>query len=303
MMTGTKFGKACWRCAAVALFLLLLCPAAQAAETLGAVERGAYLVKAAGCVSCHTDRKGKGAPLAGGHALKTPFGTYYSPNITPDAKTGIGGWSDQDFLNALWKGVAPDGDDYFPVFPYTTYTKMHRADALAIKAYLFSLKPVVKANKAHDVGAPFGWRWPMTFWKWLYFTEARHVPPPGADETLARGAYLVEALAHCGECHTPRNFAGALDHDMWMAGTRDGPDGEIAPNITPASKTGIGEWSADEIVTLLREGVKPDYDDIQGVMGEAIEDGLAHLTDTDLAAIAAYVLSLPAIENDVESKR
>ncbi len=266
------------------------------------VERGAYLVRAGGCISCHTDRKGKGPPLAGGHALKTPFGTYYSPNITPDGKTGIGGWSDEDFLNALWRGVGPGGEHYFPVFPYTTYTRMRRGDALAIKAYLFSLKPVRRANKRHDVSAPFGWRWPMYFWKLMYFDEGRHEPPAGASAAVARGAYLVEALAHCGECHTPRNFAGAVRRDMWMAGTRDGPEGEIAANITPDSQTGIGDWSADEIASLLKDGVKPDFDIVQGVMERAIEDGLGQLTDLDLEAIAAYMKSLTAIHNRVESR-
>ena len=126
----------------------------------------------------------------------------------------------------------------------------------------------------------------MSIWKLLYFTEGRFQPRKGMDGALRRGAYLVEALAHCGECHTPRNFAGALDHDMWMAGTREGPEGEISPNITPDDATGIGDWSTDDIVTLLRDGTKPDYDDIQGVMLEAIEDGLTHLSDSDLEAIA-----------------
>ncbi len=276
-------------------------PSPRAAEKTE-VERGGYLVRAAGCISCHTDKKGKGPPLAGGRGLATPFGTYYSPNINPDPETGIGRWSDEDFLNALWRGIAPDGQHYFPVFPYTTYTRMRRADALAIKAYLFSLKPVARGNKPHAASAPFGWRWPVYFWKLMYFEEGRWPTAEGGDETVARGAYLVEALAHCGECHTPRNFAGALKREMWMAGTEDGPEGEIAANITPDSETGIAEWTADEIASLLKDAVKPDFDIVQGLMEEAIEDGFSHLTEPDRKAIAAYVKSLKPVHNKVESR-
>jgi mono/diheme cytochrome c family protein len=282
---------------AAVVVVLAMAVRAEAAED--AVTRGAYLVRAAGCVGCHTDAKGKGPAFAGGRALKTPFGIYYTPNITPDKETGIGGWSDQDFLNALRQGLRPDGSHYLPVFPYTTYTRMRDADALAIKAYLFSLKPVSRQNRAHDVWPPFDWRWTMGPWKWLYFEPGRWRADAKRDKTWNRGAYLVEALAHCAECHSPRNLAGALDREMWMAGTEDGPEGEIAANITPDAETGIGDWNEDEIVTLLSEGIKPDYDDVQGTMAEAIEDGLAHLSPADLAAIAVYIKSLPPIRNKV----
>ena len=284
------------RAALFAVGLNLVGPA-LAAEN--AVERGVYLVRAAGCTSCHTDAKNEGERFAGGRALKTPFGVYYSPNITPDKVTGIGAWSDGDFLAALQQGLNPDGSHYFPVFPYTTYTRMRDEDALAIKAYLFSLKPVRRANTPHAVSMPFNWRWTMGIWKWLYFEPGRFRFDPEADETLRRGAYLVEALAHCGECHTPRNFAGAVDREMWMAGTVDGPEGEIAPNITPDPETGIGNWSEGDIVTLLKDGLKPDFDDVQGLMSEAIRDGLKDLPETDLKAIARYLKSLPAIEHKV----
>ena len=161
--------------------------------------RGGYLARAAGCISCHTDKKAKGAPFAGGRALKTPFGTYYSPNITPDPGTGIGTWSDDDFLLALKHGLSPDGAHYFPVFPYTSYTKMVDDDARAIKAYLFSLKPVIRQNRRHDVSPPFGWRWMIGAWKALYFEVGRFEPEPSRDEAWNRGAYLA-TLAHCGEC-------------------------------------------------------------------------------------------------------
>ena len=261
--------------------------------------RGAYLIKAAGCITCHTDEKGGGAPLAGGRALQTPFGIFYSPNITADPQTGIGAWTDDDFAAALRKGEAPDGSHYFPVFPYPTYTNMTERDALAIKAYLFSIPPVKRANRAHDVGAPFGWRWTVGVWKFLHFDEGPMQPDPTRTAEWTRGSYLVNALSHCGECHTPRNVMGALDKDMHMAGTAEGPGGELVPNITPHPVTGIGDWSEGDIVTLLRDGTKPDYDDVAGSMAEAIRDGLSALTEADLKAIAGYLKALPPIDNKV----
>lgn len=277
---------------------LALGAAAARAEEPVSVERGAYLVRAAGCISCHTAKGG--AALAGGLPLKTPFGTYYSPNVTPDPETGIGGWSDEDFLNAVKNGLRPDGSHLFPVFPYPTYTRMTRADALAIKAWLMAQPPVRQENREHDVPPPFAWRWTIGPWKTLFFMPGTWQPPADRpDPQWRRGAYLVEALTHCGECHTPRNALGALDEDMWLAGTPDGPNGELVPNITPHPETGIGGWSQGDIVTLMKEGLKPDYDDVQGSMAEAIRDSLSHLTDDDLAAIAVYLKSIPPIENKV----
>jgi len=272
------------------------------AQSNDAVARGAYLVRAGGCIACHTVPNG-GAPLAGGRALATPFGTYYSPNITPDKETGIGAWSDADFVRALRDGVSPDGGHYFPVFPFTSYTRMREDDMLAIKAWLFSQPAVRQPAREHDVGAPFGWRWTMWFWKLLFFEPGELQPQPDRSDVWNRGAYLVEALAHCGECHTPRNLFGATDRSLYLAGTTEGPDDELVPNITPHSETGIGDWSRGDIVILLRDGLKPDFDDVQGSMAEAIEDGLRHLDDADLQAIAEFVAGVPAIDNRIESKR
>lgn len=266
------------------------------------IRRGEYLVMAGGCTSCHTNEKSGGQPFAGGRGLETPFGTYYSPNITPDPQTGIGEWSDEDFVRALQEGVAPDGSHYFPVFPWTSYARMRSEDALAIKAYLFSLPPVSQDNKAHDVPPPFGWRWTMGIWKLLFFDQEPVARIAYSDSGVGRGAYLVEALAHCGECHTPRNLVGAMDTSMWLAGTPDGPDGDLVPNITP-HETGIGDWSEGDIVQLLKTGLMPNYDNVQGSMQEAIEDGLESLTDEDLSAIAAYLKAIPAIARKVERNR
>ncbi|MDF1721420.1 MAG: cytochrome c [Minwuia sp.] len=261
------------------------------------VEKGAYLVRAGGCLACHTAKK-DGVAYAGGHALKTPFGTFYSPNITPDPDHGIGRWSDDDFVRALHEGVAPDGGRYFPVFPYGSYTRMTRDDALAIKAFLFSLDPVAQPNREHDVSFPFSWRFMQRGWRTLFFDEGRFEPDPAQSAEWNRGAYLVDALTHCGECHTPRNVFGGLKRDQYMSGTVDGPENQSVPNITPHA-TGIGDWGRGDLVSLLKSGMKPDFDNVQGTMAEAIDDGLKYLTDADLQAIETYIYAIEPIENTI----
>jgi mono/diheme cytochrome c family protein len=276
-------------------------PATAAAADDGAlVLRGAYLARAAGCIGCHTDPKSKGTAYAGGRAFKTDFGTYYSPNITPHPTAGIGAWSDQDFVRALRDGVSPAGEHYFPVFPYPSYTRMRDADMLAIKTYLFTQPASDRANRAHNAGPPYGWRWSLWFWKKLYFEPGAMPAKSSRSPAWNRGAYLVGALAHCGECHTPRNALGAVRGEFHLAGTVNGPDGELVPNITPDRDTGIGAWDEEEIVTLLKEGLKPDYDDVQGSMSETIEEGLSHLNEADLQAIAVYLKTLAPIRNKIE---
>jgi mono/diheme cytochrome c family protein len=278
-----------------AVLAWIVCAAPLAAQD--AVQRGEYLTRAAGCVSCHTTPGG--TVFAGGRALATPFGTFYSPNITPDADTGIGGWTDAQFKAALRQGVRPDGANYFPVFPYTSFTNISDEDALAIKAYLFSLPPARSANRAHDVWFPFSWRFLQLGWKTLYFSAGPFRPDASRDGTYNRGAYLVTALAHCGECHTPRNMFGAVDASMALAGTRDGPDGQPVPNITPDRATGIGQWDAQDIGEVLRTGRTPEESTVKGAMREAVQDGLKFLTDADREAIAAYLLAQKPIAHKV----
>ncbi|MGE5268569.1 MAG: c-type cytochrome [Thiohalocapsa sp.] len=256
--------------------------------------RGTYLAIAADCVACHTDSAHGGRPFAGGRALSTPFGTFYSPNITPDPETGIGRWSDAQFLRALHDGVRPDGANYFPVFPYTSFTRILDADALAIKAYLFSLPPVKEASRDPDVAFPFSWRFLQNGWKLLFFDRGRFRPDPGRSAAYNRGAYLVTALAHCGECHTPRNWFGAMESSRFLAGTRNGPDGKPVPNITPDPKTGIGEWSEDDIVQVLTNGQMPDLDTVDGAMAEVVKS-TSQLTEADRHAIAVYLKSVPPV--------
>ena len=269
----------------------------RAAET---EEAGAYVTAAAGCYGCHTDIKNKGEPFAGGRPLETPFGIFYTPNITSDPTTGIGNWSDEEFLNALKDGIGPSGHYLFPAFPYTSYTKMTDEDALAIKSYLMNLPPVAKENRPHDISPPFSWRWLQWGWRLLFFDSGPYVPPAGASKEVARGGYLVEALTHCGECHTPRNFLGGTDNSLYMAGTANGGEGEKVPNITPDPETGIGDWSEGDLVSFMKDGMKPDFDNVQGSMMEVIENSLSKLSDEDLMAIAKYLKNIPPVNNKIQ---
>ena len=289
------------RLIAAVLALMPLAPMTRAAAEEDAIERGEYLTRAGGCFSCHTAPGGQ--PLAGGRALATPFGTFYSPNITPDPEAGIGRWTDAQFLRALREGVRPDGANYFPVFPYPSFTRVGDGDALAIKAYLFSRSPVRQNNRPHEVAFPFSWRFLQTAWKRLFFTPGPFLPDPERSAAYNRGAYLVTALAHCGECHTPRNLFGAVRPSMRLAGTPDGPDGRLVPNITPDPGTGIGRWERDDLVELLRTGNTPEQSKVKGAMREMIADGLKYLSDGDLAAIVDYLLSQPPIVHEVRPKK
>jgi mono/diheme cytochrome c family protein len=276
-------------------------PDTPAAAGENIVARGEYLTRAGGCFSCHTVPGGE--KLAGGRALATPFGTFYSPNLTPDVETGIGGWTDAQFVRALRKGVRPDGSDYFPVFPYPSFTNITTGDALAIKAYLFSRPAVRHPNRAHDVTFPFSWRFLQSGWRLLFFKPGPFRLPPGQTVTYNRGAYLVTALAHCGECHTPRNPLGAMRPSLWLAGTADGPDGQVVPNITPDPATGIGEWQKSDIEELLKTGTTPEQTTVKGAMREAIADGLKDLSEDDRAAIADYLLAQRPIVHEVTQRR
>ncbi len=271
--------------------------AGAAAGATPSVERGAYLFAAAGCGGCHTDPPGKGPLLAGGRALETPFGRFYGPNITPDPDTGIGGWSDEDFLRALRHGEAPDGSNLYPAFPYTSFTRMTDADILDLKDYIFTLPPVARANRPHELSFPFGWRFLVTFWKWLNFAPGPLAPDPAQDAKWNRGAYLVKALLHCGECHTPRTSSGGSDRARAYAGTTAGPGGKKVPNITPDPDTGIGKWDDGQLGALLKIGLLPDGDVVGSLMGEVVEQSTSRLTPEDRAAVIAYLRSLAAIDN------
>lgn len=268
-----------------------------AAPTLAdEVARGAYLANAADCAACHTDIGHGGGAYAGGRALETPFGTFYSPNITPDPETGIGRWTDAQFLRAMRHGDRPDGANYFPAFPYTSFTGIVDDDIRAIKAYLLSLRAVRQPNRPHDVSFPYSWRFLLNGWKLLYFDTGPFQPNPGRSAEYNRGAYLATALAHCGECHTPRNWFGAMDQSRLLGGNPDGPDGKRVPNITPDKKTGIGNWSTDDIVKVLTDGHTPDFDEVGFSMAEVVKS-TAKLTEEDRRAIAVFLKAVPPVSS------
>ena len=288
-----------------AICVFLAPAAARGGPDSDAIRRGEYVAAAAGCFGCHTDVKGKGAAFAGGRALKTPFGTFYGPNITPDRETGIGAWSAEDFRRALRDGVSPSGKSYYPAFPYTSFTRMTDADIDDLWRYLRSTQAAAVETRAHSLKFPYSQRWLMGIWRALYFTPGAFDPetpaPDGvADESVwRRGAYLVRALVHCGECHTPRGDLGSLDADLELAGNAAGPEGDPAPNITPHAATGIGGWSADEIFTYLEIGMNPEGDFAGGAMAEIIENSTGKLSAGDRAAIAAYLLALKPVERKI----
>ncbi len=255
------------------------------------VEQGRYLAIAGGCGSCHTE---KGQPeLSGGVALESPFGTFFAPNITSDPDAGIGGWSEADFIRAFRQGISPDGDHYYPAFPYTAYTGMTDGDLKALKAYLDTVPPVQRENRAHELVWYARWRAPLALWNWRYLTEGPFQPDPNLGEQLNRGAYLVRHLGHCAECHTPRDAFGGLDRSREFAGNPDGPEDDVVPNITP-HESGLPEWSASDIEFYLEIGMEPDGDFVSGSMGDVVEN-TGKLTAEDRQAIAAYIKSLPPL--------
>ncbi len=263
-------------------------------------KRGEYLVRAGGCLGCHT-AEGKGAiPFAGGRPLKTPFGTFYGPNITPHPQAGIGRWSEADFMRAMRHGKRPDGANYFPAFPYPSFTLIVDSDLRDLWAYLRSLPPSPRASQAHDLKFPFGFRFAVTIWKWLFFTAGPFADTPGASKVVNRGAYLVRALGHCGECHTPRNFLGGPVSRRFLAGGDTGPDGRRAPNLTPAS---LGTWSDANLRALLVNGMTPDDDTVSEVMGEVVTNTTSQLTPQDLAALIAYLRALQPIADGSKAKK
>jgi mono/diheme cytochrome c family protein len=262
-------------------------PASLAKASL--VEKGAYLARAADCVVCHTSEGGK--QYAGGLGFKLPFGTLYSTNITPDKDTGIGNYSDQDFLNAVHRGTRRDGARLYPAMPYTSYTYISDADALAIKAYLFSLAPVHATARANTLIFPFNQRWAMNFWSALFNPDTRFEPDTAKSPEWNRGAYLAEALAHCGECHTPRNLAFALNNRRKFAGAVTA--GWRAFNISSDKSTGVGAWRDEDLVSYLSNGHATGHGTAAGPMGEAVDESFSQLAPEDIHAVVAYLRSVP----------
>jgi mono/diheme cytochrome c family protein len=255
------------------------------------VTRGRYLTQAADCEVCHT-REG-GEPFAGGRAFKTPFGVLYSPNITADRETGIGAWTDADFLRAVHKGIAKDGERLYPAFPYDSYTLIADDDVLAIKAYLFGLPVVHATAPANSLRFPFNQRWLMGIWAAFYNPDHRFRPHEDRSADWNRGAYLAEALTHCGDCHTPRNLAQALDNRRKFAGAVTA--GWRAYNITADPVSGIGGWSDAELTEYLRSGHAAGRGLAGGPMAEEIDVSTSMLTGADRSALITYLRSIPPL--------
>ena len=254
-------------------------------------KRGEYLARAADCFACHTVSRDR--PFAGGLAILLPFGILYSTNITPDRDTGIGNYSDQDFLNVVQRGIRRDGTRLYPAMPFPSYTLMTDADVLAIKAYLFSLAPLRVANITNTLSFPFNQRWSMIFWSAFFAKDARFTPNAALNAEWNRGAYVAEALAHCGECHTPRNLAFTLDNVNKFSGAVTA--GWYAFNITSDKGSGIGAWSDDELRDYLSAGHASRRGTAAGPMGEAVDQSFRYMASADIRALVTYLRSVPPI--------
>lgn len=256
----------------------------------GDPESGRIVFLASGCGSCHSDpsRGNRDNPvLGGGLAFKTEFGTFHAPNISPHPEHGIGGWSEAQLAAALIKGSSPGGRHYFPAFPYTSYSRFKLSDVADLKAYLDTLEPSSKPSAPHDVALPWLAGRLMLFWK-LSFADRDWIVDPVWGPEAELGRYLVEALGHCGECHTPRNSLGGLRYGSWLQGAKDPVGGGMVPGITPAAL----QWSKEEIVEYLSSGFTPDFDSAGSHMAEVVENTSA-LPPEYRSAIAEYLLQVP----------
>jgi mono/diheme cytochrome c family protein len=279
--------------AGLAVVGLALCSAV--ASTVRAAEPspeliayGKTLVEAGDCAGCHTADPAK--PFAGGKRIDTPFGAIYAPNLTPDRDTGIGGWADADFTRALRYGVAPDGSNYYPAFPYPYFTKMTKDDTLAIRAYLGTLAPVVSRNKPPELRWPFGYRGLMRIWNTMFFKPGLFEPDQSQSAAWNRGGYLVTGLGHCGACHTPKNYFGADKQAQALSGNEVG--GWYAPRLDGAPRTGLKSWSVEDIVEYLQSG-RNAKSHADGLMAEVVVNSTSKMSDADVRAIAVYLKGLP----------
>lgn len=271
--------------------------------------RGESIFHAGGCASCHAapasnkceDLKSKDKKiLAGGRCFKTPFGTFVAPNISPDKTNGIGAWSKIDFVNAMVKGVSPDGAHYYPAFPYTSYQRMTLSDILDLKAYMDTLPKSSEASQPHDLALPFRLRRGLGLWKLVFLDGKTFEPDPAKSDEWNRGAYLVEGPGHCGACHSPRNLAGGFIAGREYSGGPS-PEGKGSiPNITPHS-TGIEDWSEADIADALENGITPEFDTFGGTM-VAVQENMAKLSAADRKAIAVYLKSLKPVKSDHKQK-
>lgn len=278
--------------AGVAAGILALWPIGTAepkAFPAGDAERGAYLARASGCVSCHTNTAAEGRALAGGAPLDTPFGTFTPPNITPDQSTGIGAWTIQDFAKAVRQGVSPAGDPYYPVFTYSFYSGFTDQDIADLWEAMRTVPPVAEAAPPHDVGFPFSFRSGLKLWRAAYLEAPDTSALMGTTSPWNRGRLLVEGAAHCAACHTGRTLAGGLDEDAKFAGNDSLPGGSKAPSILSTALLARG-WTVANLSYALKSGLLPSGDAFGGSMAEVVAEGTSFLTDADREAIATYLL-------------
>lgn len=261
------------------------------------IKKGEYLFSLAGGCACHTAPQGE--PHAGGRVFPVPFGKVYSTNLTADRETGIGGWSDDEIRGSMVKGVRPNGERILPVMPYEAYSGMAEEDLMALVAYLKTLKPARKATPQPESWLPLVRQVFTPVWLKLFGRFSHQAPAHPPRNGIERGRYLVEHVALCADCHTPRNAIGVPNRAFYLAGNKSGPFGEEVPNITPDKQTGIGEWSREDIANLLLKGDKPDGDTVQGLMAEVIEAGYKRMKKEDALAIADYLQSVRPIINKI----
>lgn len=257
----------------------------------GNVAKGAYLARASGCIACHTNVKGGGAPLAGGAPLETEFGSFYPPNLTTDKEKGIGGWSLEQFAVALRHGLSPSGEPYYPAFPYEFYSGLSDQDIADLWAAFQTVPPVAKDSSEHGLAFPFNIRRGLHLWQTLFLEDRPFTPESGKDERYNRGKFLAESAAHCAACHSPRNLLGALDNNALYTGGASAlaEEGKVPP-ITAKALTDAG-WSEVDLGYALKTGVKADGDVFGGSMAEVVREGTSYLQKQDLNAIAYYLLN------------
>lgn len=266
---------------------------ADVAGLAGDVTKGEQVFWAAGCASCHMAAEAKGDAqlvLAGGQRFPSDFGTFLAPNISQDPEHGIGGWSLLDLANAVTRGVSPEGTHYYPALPYASYAKMQLQDVADLHAFLQTLPADPTPSQPHELAFPFSLRQSIGVWKLLYLNQTWAIPG-SLTPTAERGRYISEALAHCGECHTPRTMLGGMDTSRWLGGAPN-PSGQgRIPNITPVK---LG-WTAPDIVQYLTTGFTPEYDSVGGHMAHVVEN-MARLPEADRQAVAEYLLVVPNVE-------
>jgi mono/diheme cytochrome c family protein len=276
-------------CLLLICWLLLGLAIGARADDKVLIANGEYLARAGDCIACHTNPGG--ALFAGGRAMPTPFGTIYSSNITPDPETGIGSWNADDFYGTMHTGRFPDGGLIYPAMPFGSYTKVTRADSDAIFAYLRSVPPVHQPNRPHDLSFPYNNRSLILGWRTLFFDEGEYVPDPSKSAEWNRGAYLVQGLGHCAMCHSPINALGGNSQSRAFEGGLIPMQNWYAPSLTSNKEAGLGEWSIDEIVALLRTGIS-DRGAVYGPMAEVTFDSLQYLNDADVRAMAIFLKTL-----------